>query len=127
MPRVVHFEIHAEDPERAIGFYQNLFDWKFQKWEGPMDYWLVTTGDNSQPGINGGLLKRMGAIDGCAVIAYVCTIDVEALDAVVEKALSLGGQLALEKQAIPGVGWLAYCKDPEGNIFGMMQDDPQAK
>jgi predicted enzyme related to lactoylglutathione lyase len=126
MPRVIHFEIHAENPERAIGFYQNLFDWKVQKWEGPMDYWLVLTGEDSQPGINGGLMRRMGPIDGQAVIAYVCTVDVGSVDETVEKALSLGGQLALEKQAIPGVGWLAYCKDTEGNIFGMMQNDPQA-
>ena len=127
MPRVIHFEIHTEDPERAIGFYQNLFDWKFQKWEGPMDYWLITTGADDRPGINGGLMRRMGAVDGQAVIAYVCTIDVTAVDEAVEKALSLGGQIAMAKQAVPGVGWLAYCKDTEGNIFGMMQNDPQAK
>src|SRR5262245_53601775 len=106
MPRVIHFEIHTEDPERAIGFYQGVFDWQFQKFEGPMDYWLVTTGPDGQPGINGGLLRRMGAIDGCAVIAYVCTVDVASVDEAVAKALSLGGETALPKQAIPGVGWL---------------------
>ena len=127
MPRVIHFEIHAEDPERAIGFYQNLFDWKFQKWEGPADYWLVTTGADNLPGINGGLLRRVGTLDGCAVIAYVCTVDVASVDDTVTRALSSGGQIALDKHAIPGVGWLAYCKDTEGNIFGLMQNDPQAK
>ncbi len=71
MPRVVHFEIHAADPNRAVNFYQTLFGWTFQKWEGPMEYWLITTGPNEQPGINGGLVQRQGEIDGQAVIAYV--------------------------------------------------------
>ena len=127
MPRVVHFEIHAADPDRAVDFYKTLFGWAFQKWEGPMDYWLVTTGPNDQPGINGGLVRRQGEIDGQAVIAYVCTVDVENLDASVQTALDNGGQVALPKMPIPGMGWLAYCKDTEGNIFGMMQGDPNAK
>jgi len=127
MPRVVHFEIHAADPDRAVNFYTTLFGWSFQKWEGPMDYWLVTTGPNEQPGINGGLVRRQGEIDGQAVIAYVCTVDVEDLDASVQTALDNGGQIALPKMPIPGMGWLAYCKDTEGNIFGMMQGDPNAQ
>jgi predicted enzyme related to lactoylglutathione lyase len=127
MPRVVHFEIHAADPDRAVNFYQTLFGWTFQKWEGPMDYWLITTGPNEQPGINGGLVRRQGEIDGQAVIAYVCTVDVENLDASVQTAVDNGGQIALPKMPIPGMGWLAYCKDTEGNIFGMMQGDPNAQ
>jgi uncharacterized protein len=127
MPRVVHFEIHAADPERAVNFYKTLFGWTFQKWEGPMDYWLVTTGPNDQPGINGGLVRRQGEIDGQAVIAYVCTVDVENVDASVQTAVDNGGQIALPKMPIPGMGWLAYCKDTEGNIFGMMQGDPNAQ
>jgi len=127
MPRVVHFEIHAADPDRAVNFYKTLFGWEFQKWEGPMEYWLITTGPNEQPGINGGLVRRQGEIDGQAVIAYVCTVDVENLDSSVEKAVNNGGQIALPKMPIPGMGWLAYCKDTEGNIFGMMQGDPNAQ
>lgn len=126
MPRVVHFEIHAENPERALAFYRALFDWRFEQWGG-QDYWLVTTGPDDQPGINGGLLPRRGPIDGQAVIAYVCTVDVPSVDASVERALALGGQLALAKMPIPGVGWLAYVKDTEGNLFGMMQNDPNAR
>jgi len=127
MPRVVHFEIHAADPDRAVNFYTTLFGWSFQKWEGPMDYWLITTGPNEQPGINGGLVRRQGEIDGQAVIAYVCTVDVENLDASVQTVVDNGGQIALPKMPIPGMGWLAYCKDTEGNIFGMMQGDPNAQ
>ncbi len=127
MPRVVHFEIHAENPERAIDFYKSLFGWEFTKWEGEWPYWLVTTGEDSQPGINGGLMTRQGGIDGTAVIAYVCTVDVSDLDKSFEAAIAKGGQVALPKMAVPGIGWLAYVKDTEGNIFGMMQNDPNAK
>ena len=126
MPRVVHFEIHADDPQRAANFYRNVFGWQINKWEGPEDYWLVTTGADNEPGINGAILKRRGPINGDAVIAYVCTIDVPAIDEAIEKATSHGGTVALPKMPVPGVGWLAYFKDSEGNIFGMMQADAAA-
>ena len=127
MGRVVHFEIHAEDPARAQAFYGALFGWTFTQFV-PMEYWVVKTGSDAQPGIDGGLLKRMGArpAEGQAVNAYVCTADVASVEQALEQALSLGGTLAHPKMAIPGVGWLAYAKDPEGNIFGMMQADPNA-
>ena len=127
MPRVLHFEIHASDPERGIKFYEKVFGWTFQKWEGPMEYWLITTGPDSEPGINGGLMRRQGEIDGQAVIAYVCTIGVADLDATMATVEANGGKVALPKMPIPGMGWLAYYKDTEGNIFGMMQPDESAK
>jgi uncharacterized protein len=126
MPRVVHFEVHADDPERAIRFYSTVFGWTFNHYGGAQDYWLITTGPDDQPGINGGLMRRMGAIDGQAVIAYVCTVDVESVDAALARVLERGGQLALPKMPIPGVGWLAYARDPEGNLFGMMQAEAAA-
>jgi predicted enzyme related to lactoylglutathione lyase len=126
MGRVIHFEIHAGEPERAIKFYRELFGWEFTKWGGPQAYWLVKTGPDDKPGINGGLIQRRGGIDGQSVLAYVCTIDTPSVDDYVKKALALGGTVALPKMPIPGVGWLAYCKDTEGNIFGLMQADPKA-
>jgi len=128
MARVGHFEIHADDPQRAINFYQTVFGWQFNKWEGPQEYWLIKTGESDCPGIDGGLLKRMGPppTEGQAVNAYVCTIVSTALDEELNQALSNGGSIAVPKMAIPGVGWLAYFKDTEGNIFGIMQDDPAA-
>jgi predicted enzyme related to lactoylglutathione lyase len=128
MPRVVHFEIHADNPARARTFYSELFGWEFTQFGGPTDYWIIKTGSEGQPGIDGGMLRRMGAppVDGQAVNAYVCTIDVDQLDQSMEKALALGGTLALPRMPIPGIGWLGYVKDTEGNIFGMMQADPNA-
>lgn len=127
MPRVVHFEIHADDPDRAIAFYKALFGWKMTKWGGPMDYYMIDTGEGV--GINGGLVRRMGPrpTEGQAVNAYVCTVNVLNVDDYFAKALANGGTVALPKMPIPGVGWLAYVKDTEGNILGIMQNDPAAK
>lgn len=126
MPRVVHFEIHAGDPKRAANFYQQLFGWTFTRFEGgPMPYWVINTGDESI-GINGGLHPRRG--DGNAevneVIGYVCTINVASLDASLERVTRLGGSICRRKMNIPNIGDLAYCKDTEGNVFGMLEPRP---
>ena len=126
MSRVAHFEVHADNPERAMGFYERVLGWKFSAW-GPQEYWLINTGPDTVPGINGGLVRRRGPIDGTGVIAFVCTVDVPDLDATLRTALAEGATMALERQAIPGVGWLAYIKDTEGNVLGIMQNDPSAK
>jgi hypothetical protein len=129
MPRPVHFEIQAGDPERAIAFYNALFGWTFNKWEGPPDYWLIKTGEANTRGIDGGLLPRRGPAPAAmqAVNAFVCTADVVDLDASVLRVGELGGTIVVPKMAIQTVGWLAYASDTEGNIFGMMQMDSAAK
>ena len=127
MARVVHFEIHAADVERCRRFYESTFGWQVQQW-GEMEYWGVVTGSDDEPGINGGLVPRRGPppAEGQPVNSYVCTVNVDDVDATVEAAVAHGGSVGVPKMAIPGVGWLAYCKDTEGNIFGLMQDDPGA-
>ena len=122
MPRPVHFEIPADNPDRAIAFYQAVFGWTFQKWEGPVPYWLITTGPNTEPGINGGLLPRRDPAQSC-----VNTITVANVDESLATVAAHGGACVLPKMAVPGVGWLAYCKDTDGNMFGMMQPDAAAK
>jgi uncharacterized protein len=128
MARVSHFEIHADEPSRAISFYQTVFGWQFNKWDGPQDYWLIKTGEADTPGIDGGLMKRMGPLptEGQAVNAFVCTLTTTGLDDDLNNVTANGGSVALPKMAVPGIGWLAYVKDTEGNIFGIMQDDPNA-
>ena len=122
MGRVIHFEIPADDVERAIRFYRQVFGWKIEKWEGPVEYWLVTTGPEGEPGIDGGMGKRTSPSEG-----VVNTIDVRSVDDTVEKIEQAGGKIIRPKQAVPGVGWLAYCEDSEGNPFGIMQADPNTK
>lgn len=135
MNRIVHFEIHAADPERAAQFYRDVFGWDIQEWvvpgiEMPEEnrYWLVTTGPQEEPGINGGILFRRGAAPaaGQPVNAYVCTIGVASLDESVDRAVAAGATVALPKMPVKGIGWLAYCIDTEGNIFGMLQADQEA-
>lgn len=129
----VHFEIHADNPERAAKFYAAVFGWTITKWDNPaMEYWLVTTGKaesgDKWPGIDGGLLRRMGPAPkgGEPVNAFVCTITVSSLDETWKKIQDAGGSEALPKMPIPGMGWLMYCKDTDGNIFGLMEEDTNA-
>ena len=122
MPRPIHFEIPADDPARAIRFYETVFGWKFEKWAGPMDYWVITTGAAEEPGINGGLMPKRDPAQPC-----VNTVDVSDLDATVKTIEGSGGQCVVPKMPVPGVGWLAYFKDTEGHIFGAMQPDTEAK
>ncbi|MFW9801312.1 MAG: VOC family protein [Candidatus Thorarchaeota archaeon] len=122
MGRVVHFEIVADDAERISKFYENVFNWKVQKWEGPMDYWFLMTGDEKEPGIDGAFGMRQSPDD-----AVVNTIDVDDVDKYVKLVEENGGEIIRPKQVIPGVGYLAYFKDTEGNLWGMMKDDPEAK
>ncbi|UCD17537.1 MAG: VOC family protein [Candidatus Zixiibacteriota bacterium] len=122
MPRIVHFEIHADDPERAAKFYTDVFDWNISKWDGPEQYWLCNTGNSKEPGINGGIMKRRDPAG-----SVYNTIDVPSVDEYVDKISENGGEIVVPKMAVPGVGWLAYFKDTEGNIFGIMQPDPSAK
>ena len=126
MPRVVHFEIHAEQPERAIGFYSGVFGWQFPQWMD--DYWGVVTGGEGEPGIDGGLLRRRGSAPefGAPVNAFMCTIGVDDVEAYASTAVEHGGEIVVPRMAVSGVGYTMYCKDTEGNIFGLFQDDPTA-
>lgn len=135
MPRPVHFEIHATDPDAARAFYESVFGWRFEQW-GDIPYWLVSTGDgdpmsgvaSSEPGIDGGLVQRTAdrPAPGQPVNAFVITVDVPDCAAYVDKAVAAGATIALPLAATPGVGWLAYVTDPDGNLLGMMQVDPTA-
>jgi len=121
MPRVVHFEIPADNPERAAAFYKKAFGWKIEKWPGPMDYWMVNTGTDGEPGINGGLLKKGD------VSTTTNTVGVESVDDALAEVSKAGGKMIMPKTPIPTVGYFAYCQDTEGNLFGVMQFDPSAK
>ncbi len=126
MPRPIHFEIHASDPEKLVKFYTDVFGWKINHLP-QMNYWLIDTGGGD--GINGGLMKRVGPApaESNPVSAFVCSLGVDSVDAYVERALKAGGTMASPKMAIPGIGWQAYVKDPDQNIVGLHQPDPGAK
>lgn len=124
MPRVVHFDLPAEDPEKLKEFYEKVFDWKFEKWDDPsgqMEYWLIKTGEN-EPGIDGGMGKRKSPDEQIAN-----TISVPNVDEYVKKIEENGGKVILQKMPIPGVGWIASFLDPQGNKHMIMQDDKEAR
>ena len=126
MPRVVHFDIHADDPQRAMRFYTELFDWQFPEYMP--GYWGVITGEEGTPGISGGLMPRRGDAPslGQPVSSFVCVVDVPSIDDYSARALAAGATVALPKQSIAGVGYSAYFIDTEGNIFGMFEDTSAA-
>jgi hypothetical protein len=128
MGRVVHFDIEASDPDRAMAFYRDVLGWEFEKWDGPMDYWMVYTGSDDDSGINGGLAKRDGSAPATDAPAgtYTCTVDVDDVEATVASVLEQGGSVVQDVHPVPGAGWLAYCADTEGNRFGVMQMDEAA-
>lgn len=121
MPRPVHFEIDAENPDRVAGFYSDVFGWTFNHWDGGgTDYWMIMTGDD-EPGINGGMSRRNGQANGT-----INSIGVSSVDECVQKVEGSGGAILQPKMAIPGAGYFALCADPDGNRFGLFEDNPAA-
>ncbi len=121
MNRFTHFELISDDLEKTAAFYREVFGWQIYKWDGPVDYWLVDTGDANTPGINGGLMQAGGELSGT-----INTIEVADIDAAIARVKANGGQIISEKQSIPGVGFQAYFKDNCGIMVGLHQPDPNA-
>jgi hypothetical protein len=121
MPKVIHFEIPAKDTKRAVAFYEKALGWKFSKYAG-MDYWLATAGDDKEPGINGAIILK-----GDTHPTTINTVSVSSFEDAVKRIKAAGGEVLGSKMAVPGVGYMAYCRDTEGNILGIMQMDPKAK
>ncbi len=122
MGRVIHFEIPARDPDLAVEFYRKVFGWTAEKYPGPFKYWLIKTGEDNQQGINGAITEKSQL-----VTATTNTISVPSFEEAAQKIAEAGGEVLMPKTAVPGVGYMAYCRDPEGNVFGIMQMDTNAK
>ena len=127
MADLIHFEIIADDVKRASKFYEDVFGWKIIKWKD-MDYWTIDTGDGEGGGMNGALMKREGIFKkNGGFSSYVCTVEVKDLIETSEKVKKAGGKWANDGGLIHGVGFHQYFKDTEGNIFGALQPDVNAK
>ncbi len=122
MPKVVHFELPADNTKRAVEFYQKVFGWTITNWEGPNEYWLITAGPDDEPGINGAITPR-----NMTDQVTTDTVAVESVDDSIKKIEEAGGTVVMSKQVIPSVGYIAYCKDTEGNLFGILQPDMAVK
>ncbi len=121
MNRIVHFEFNSPDADKSQAYFEKLFDWKFNKWDGPMDYRLCQTGENA-PGIDGAI---MASQDGQPRTVNV--VGVDDIHTATDKAAELGGQVVVDKMAIEGVGWVTYVVDPAGILFGIWKEDENAK
>lgn len=117
--RVIHFEISADDPERAAEFYRRVFGWEITGWGGPVPYLLASTGPQGSPGIDGAITDRRTQHQ-----PVVNSIGVESWDEAATAVVAAGGQVLMEKTLIPGVGYFAYCMDTEGNVFGIVEESP---
>lgn len=129
MSRVVHFEIHAKDQDKMQKFYEDAFGWGFTTMGSEMgNYRVIITGEEAI-GINGGMnaMPTHTPVDGQPINAFVCIIGVEDIAASVEKVKAAGGIITENIMDVPTVGKLAYCKDPEGNLFGIIQPDPASR
>lgn len=131
MSRLVHFEIHVDNMDRAKKFYGEVFGWTFQDWSefAGMPYFGAVTGSEDEPGINGALMQRQSSApeQNQPLNGYACTMGVEDYDSTEAKILEQGGKVAMPKYALPGMAWQGYYIDTEGNIFGLHQPDENAK
>ena len=127
MNKVVHFEIPADDLDRAKTFYSQLFGWRVQDW--PLADGSVYVGARTvevdeatslpkEPGaINGGIVKR----DGISRTPQV-TVNVASIDEYLQKVMTAGGGVLKGKTAIENMGYYAYVSDTEGNLLGLWED-----
>jgi predicted enzyme related to lactoylglutathione lyase len=117
---VVHFDVAADDLDRARHFYEAVFGWRFRAW-GPPDFFLITTGEGDDLGIHGGLTKRREPLGPGSGRGFECTIAVEDLEAARAAIERHGGRILLEPMEIPTVGRLVQFEDTEGNVVCAMQ------
>lgn len=121
MPQnVVHFAIHADDVDRARGFYERVFGWRFEAW-GPAGFHRIITGSDDDPGIHGALHERHVPVSGDGMTGFGCTIPVESITETNELIVQHGGEITMPESEIPGVGRHVGFKDTEGNDVAAMQ------
>ena len=120
--RVVHFEVPFDDGDRARGFYKEIFGWQLQVMP-EMSYTMVMSGPSGDSGpteagfINGGMLARADTPASGPVIV----IDVDSIDATLDKVGELGGSTVGPKTPVGDMGFAAYVTDPEGNVIGLWE------
>ena len=117
---IAHFDVQADDVERARRFYERVFSWRFEAW-GPPDFYLVHTGTVADPGIHGSVSKRHEPVVGRGRIGYECTISVDDLGAIKVAIVANGGKIVLDEHEIVGVGRMIRFEDTEGNVACAMR------
>ena len=113
------FAIHVDDVDRARKFYEAVFGWTFEPW-GPPGFYLIHTGDDASPGIQGLMHTRQVPRTGTGLNGFEPSFSVDDVDAVLERVVANGGTVTMPKAVIPTVGALVRFLDTEGNDVGAM-------
>jgi uncharacterized protein len=122
MPRISYLDFSADDPERAVSFYSKVFGWQVNKWDGPLEYWEIKTGEPNEHGIDGGLAKRERIGEWTTPF-----INVSSVDEYIKKIESSGGKIIQPKTSIPSIGYTLLFKDTESNTIGLFEENKEAK
>ncbi|MEP6820371.1 MAG: VOC family protein [bacterium] len=117
---VKHFAVHADNVNRARKFYEQAFGWQFTAW-GPPGFFLIKTGTEADPGVQGALQGRREVVAGKPTYGFECTLGVADVDETVKAVEASGGKIVMPKFHIPTVGTLIFFEDTEGNVVGAMQ------
>ncbi len=120
MPRVVHFECHADNPERVAAFYREVFGWKVGRTADP-HYLLLSSGGSGEPGIDGAVMPRI------ASSSFTNAIGVPSIDDYMLRVIRAGGEVIMPRKTVPGLGQIAYCADAEGNVFGLLEREAHTR
>ena len=120
---VTRFEIHSPEPSEVIPFYEQVFGWEIERWEGPAEYYLVGIGEEyGTDGIGGGILKSKSGES-----RTINTVQVDSIDECLERVVKYDGLVVVPKTVVPGVGWAAYVTDPDGTLINLFHFDRSAK
>jgi predicted enzyme related to lactoylglutathione lyase len=114
MPNVIHFEIPADNPERAVKFYKKVFGWKIEKWQGSVPYWIISNQEKEE-----GISAAIHGKDNFKTVVNI--ISVPQIDDFLERITQAGGKIIMPKGEVPTGGYIAYAEDTEGNAFGVFQ------
>ena len=119
MSKVVHFEIHSKNIDKAKDFFSKVFDWNFDRWGGPKNYWLLNTPESE---LKATIIEAVDDLQG-----VINTVEVSSVDDTLKKVESNGGKVLVKKTAVESTGFIAYFSDVDGNVFGIVEKNSLAK
>src|SRR6516162_10044795 len=106
MSQVAHFAINADDVDRARGFYEKVFGWKFEAY-GPPGFYMVNEGSaTAHVNLRGSLQKRRELVPGVAMRGFECSISVDDIHRTKAAIEANGGKIIMQICTLAGIGRL---------------------
>jgi hypothetical protein len=115
----IHIELNTEDLKGSRKFYTKLFKWKLADMPGP--YTMIDTGKKATGG--GMQVKPMPE----APTAWLPYVEVKDVKKTIAQAKKLGATIALDYQALPGMGSIGVFIDPAGAALGVWAPQKKSK